>query len=208
MDYGPALKHKDTSYPRSWNGRTPKAIRMLRDITPDAICAIADPMRNTRAEKGLEYQAWTNSYGAVCAVFPDGQKIGVKPHEFEVVEWFEADGVTVMREPEKVAPETWTGGPMTIERAVEINNGITATVLARLVDGEHVPLPNVSLEELCVAARMIDSDPTAPRGMRTAPRGIAAMYAFQHFDCDVHALLGGLGFRLTSGRREEEDEET
>jgi hypothetical protein len=39
------------------------------------------------AVRGEEYEAWTNSHGAVCAVFSDGERLGVKPYEFEVIEW-------------------------------------------------------------------------------------------------------------------------
>jgi hypothetical protein len=39
---------------------------------------------------GRVLPVWTNSYGAVAAVFEDGEKLGLKPGEFEIVEWHNA----------------------------------------------------------------------------------------------------------------------
>lgn len=202
IDHGPALREKSKSYPKRFGGRTPKTIRMLQTVRPDMPFSKCAP-----ALAGQEYPAWTNSHGAVCAISPDGERLGVKPAEFEIVEWFEADGVTVTRvDPTPEAPE-WTGGPMSLERAIEINRGIQASTMARLVHGEHKPLPKCSLEELCAATRIV----TAHRqtggsgvGMTTDPRGIAAMYAFEHFGCDPHNLLSALGFHISQGDDAEE----
>ncbi len=60
----------------------------------------ADPMpvigfvtTNGRAPQvaliGMELDAWTNSHGSVCSVFRDGEKLGLKPGEFEVIAWHE-----------------------------------------------------------------------------------------------------------------------
>ncbi len=217
MDYGPALKHHAKGYPVRWNDRTPKTIRMLRHVTPDALCAMVDPTaRDMAAENAGEYPAWTNSYGAVCAVFPDGRRLGVKPAEFEVVEWFEADGVTVTREPEKAPPAKWTGGPMTLERALEITGACVRVATALLIDGERIPLPDCSLEEMLVANRMVEAhkeEPVTKDGVTTtalhmhvAPRAVAAFYALQQYDNDPRALLGALGFNLTSGSDGEDDD--
>ena len=134
MDYGPALKEKSAHYPVRWNGRTPKTIRMLQTVWPD-VPRTRDATVGP-AEQGTEYRAWTNVHGAVCAVFPDAEHLGVKPREFEVVEWFEADGVTVAREGEKPKAETWTGGPMTIARALEITGACVRVATSLLIDGE------------------------------------------------------------------------
>jgi hypothetical protein len=81
----PALheRHIDKGYP--FGDRVPSKIRMLRTVTSDVpfqregdvLVAVGSTVHN----------AWTNSYGAVAAVLPDGRKLGVKPGEFEVVEW-------------------------------------------------------------------------------------------------------------------------
>ena len=214
MDYGPALKEKSAHYPVRWNGRTPKTIRMLQTVMPDAFCAMGE--RPMHATCGAEYPAWTNSHGAVCAVFPNGEHLGVKPGEFEVVEWFEADGVTVTREGEKPKAETWTGGTMTIERALEITGACVRVATSLLIDGERVALPDCSLEEMLAANRMVEAhkeEPVTKDGkttttlhMHVAPRAVAAFYALQQYNNDPRELLGALGFNLTSGDDGEDDE--
>jgi hypothetical protein len=39
------------------------------------------------AERNAEYPAWTNRHGAVSAILPNGDKLGLMPNEFEVVEF-------------------------------------------------------------------------------------------------------------------------
>jgi hypothetical protein len=215
MDYGPALKEKSQHYPKRWNGRTPKTIRMLRTVRSDM--PFGD--RVGPAESGKEYPAYTNSHGAVCAVFPDGKKLGVKPHEFEVVEWFEADGVTVTREEPTPEAPPWTGGPMSIERALEITGACVRTASSLIINDERVPLPKCSLEEMLIANRMVEAhreEPVTKDGVTTttlhmhvAPGLLAAHYAFEQHDSDPRALLAALGFRLTSRHdAEDEDEDT
>lgn len=84
----PALHKRaiDKGYP--FGDRVPKIIRMSQTVTSDL--AFLLPNSEHVAVVGAAYPAWTNSYGAVAAVFPDGEKLGVKPGEFEVVEWFDA----------------------------------------------------------------------------------------------------------------------
>lgn len=214
MDYRPALKEKSKYYPKAWNGRTPKTIRMLQTVWPD-VPRTRDATVGP-AEQGTEYPAWTNSHGAVCAVFPNGERLGVKPREFEVVEWFEADGVTVTREGEKPKAETWTGGPMTIERALEITGACVRVATSLLIDGERVALPDCSLEEMLAANRMVEAhkeEPVTKDGVTTTalhmhvgPRAVAAFYALQQYNNDPRELLGALGFNLTSGDDGEDDE--
>ncbi len=78
----PALKKQSKHYPANWNGKVPKIIRMLQfvhsDIPGDDVAAI-------RYEK---YPAWTNQNGSVSAILENGIKLGVKPGEFEVIEWW------------------------------------------------------------------------------------------------------------------------
>ena len=211
MDYGPALKEKSEHYPKRFGNRTPKTIRMLKTVFPEM--PFGD--RVGPAKIGVEYSAWTNIHGAVCAVFANGKRLGVKPAEFEVVEWIEADGTTVTRvEPEPEAPP-WVGGPMSIERALEITGACVRTAAALVIDGERVPLPKCSLEEMLVANRMVEhhKEPPVTRDgvtttklhMHVAPGLLAAHYAFEQYDSDPHALLGALGFRLTNGNEEDEE---
>lgn len=98
IDHGPAVhdrckghKNPDFDYPARFGDRVPKTIRMIRSARTDVFCGI--PVGKVLlAQKGEEYPAWTNRHGAVCAIFPDGEKLGVVLDEFEVVEWLDTSG--------------------------------------------------------------------------------------------------------------------
>ena len=81
-------RHHADGYP--FGDRVPKTIRMTQSVHTDVVPGIGfvsnDPLF---ALDGKTYPAWTNSYGAVAIVFPGGKKLGVKPNEFEVIEWHE-----------------------------------------------------------------------------------------------------------------------
>jgi len=90
----PALHQQSANYP--FGRRVPKTVRMLRHVTPDPMPGIGlayldqgKPIPEATAEALIP--VWTNSYGAVAAVLPDGQRLGLKPDEFEVVEWIDLD---------------------------------------------------------------------------------------------------------------------
>lgn len=80
----PALHTRARDYP--FGGRVPKTVRLKTTVSSDWPVALAQGYA-LRAPQGLCYPAWTNSYGAVSAVLADGSKLGLYPHEFEVVEW-------------------------------------------------------------------------------------------------------------------------
>ena len=81
----PALHVRSAAYP--FGDRVPRRVRMLRTVTPDfpERCALGDPF--PVAIMGMELSVWTNSHGAVCAVFPDGMNLGLRPDEFTVIRW-------------------------------------------------------------------------------------------------------------------------
>jgi hypothetical protein len=84
----PALhaRHIHKGYP--FGDKVPKTVRLKQTVTTDVIAGaffLSNPP--LVAVNSATYPAWTNSYGAVCAVFPDGDMLGLKPDEFEVVEW-------------------------------------------------------------------------------------------------------------------------
>lgn len=87
----PALDTKSLDYPVRFGGKTPKIIRMLQCVEPDRIPGLGmlPDCRGMIAEFQCLYPAWTNSYGAVSAILDDGRKLGVRPDEFEVVEYWE-----------------------------------------------------------------------------------------------------------------------
>jgi hypothetical protein len=85
----PAQVERSEHYPKEWGDRVPKTIRMLETVQSDIPF-----MSRSMAIIGEEYPAWTNSHGAVSAVLPGDEQLGVKPGEFEIVEWWESDGVS------------------------------------------------------------------------------------------------------------------
>lgn len=85
----PALhaRHIAKGYP--FGHRVPKTVRLKQTVTTDLIPGThifisPDPLV---AVNSTTYPAWTNSYGAVAAVISEGRHLGLKPDEFEVVEW-------------------------------------------------------------------------------------------------------------------------
>ncbi len=85
----PALHARSKHYPKRFQDRVPKTIRMLRAVQADCLLRSLMPRwRNVIAEHGMLYQAWTNSHGAVAAVMDDGEMLGLKPDEFEVTDWY------------------------------------------------------------------------------------------------------------------------
>lgn len=91
IDHGPAVtdrctdhKNPEFNYPERFQGRVPKTVLMTRGARSDTFCGVG---KDLRAVSGERYPAWTNRHGAVCAILPCGERLGLKPHEFEVVEW-------------------------------------------------------------------------------------------------------------------------
>lgn len=57
-------------------------IRMLETVRPDMF--LGKPGTILRVNE--TYEATQNKHGAVCGICDNGEKLGVKPNEFEVVE--------------------------------------------------------------------------------------------------------------------------
>lgn len=85
--YGPACTAISKHWPERFGTRVPRRIRMLKTARADIPFDPCPP-----AMKGVEYDCWVNSHGAVAACVSTAHRLGVKPDEFEVVEWhdFEA----------------------------------------------------------------------------------------------------------------------
>ncbi len=83
----PAMKGIAPDYPARFKRRVPKVVRMLMTVASDVIWV--QEYNGLVAEIQMLYPAWTNSYGAVSVVLDDGRRLGVKPDEFEVVEWWD-----------------------------------------------------------------------------------------------------------------------
>jgi hypothetical protein len=95
IDHGPAVhdrcrghKKPEFDYPKRFEDRVPKKVRMLRAAKTDVLFNLANG-NEMSAGSGEEYFAWTNKHGAVSAILPDGKKLGLYPSEFEVIEWLE-----------------------------------------------------------------------------------------------------------------------
>ena len=90
----PALKWQSdkggrSNYPANFRGRVPLKVKMAKTVQSDLMefkkeLEIKD---DTVALMDNEHYVWVNSYGAVSAILPNGQKLGLLPSEFDVVEW-------------------------------------------------------------------------------------------------------------------------
>lgn len=91
----PALRVRRNSYPARYAGRVPRVVRTNRIIRSDVP---ADSDRACVARPQNVYLAWTNSYGAVSAITPTGN-LGLKPHEFEIIEWVDPENSPLVGSP-------------------------------------------------------------------------------------------------------------
>lgn len=84
----PALSYQSNTYPPAWQHRVPKRVKMLVNLRPDIVVEGVFP-RSTRiyAHEGHKYDVWVNVHGAVVIICDDGEMIGAKSDEFEVIEW-------------------------------------------------------------------------------------------------------------------------
>lgn len=90
----PALKWQSDrggsfDYPANFRGRVPLKVKVAKNVTPDLMefrkeLGIKD---DTICLKDNEYYVWVNSYGAVSAILPNGERLGLLPSEFDVTEW-------------------------------------------------------------------------------------------------------------------------
>lgn len=87
---------EDATFNYPYGNRVPKRIRLARPVAPfmDDGPFMMKLLQGASGEarghdSGETFWAYTNSYGAVCLIRDDGSKLGVKPGEFDVVEWLE-----------------------------------------------------------------------------------------------------------------------
>jgi hypothetical protein len=86
----PAIAFRSIHYPPRFEGKVPTRVRMLRTVASDIPCQL----RPMVVKAGYDYPAWVNSHGAVSAVLDHGGMLGLRPDEFEVVEWFRTPCLT------------------------------------------------------------------------------------------------------------------
>lgn len=72
------------AYPSHWKSKVPLKVKMNKTVGPDM--PFLFPSKEKCIE-GNEYYCTVNSYGALCAILPDGEKLGLKPGEFDVIEF-------------------------------------------------------------------------------------------------------------------------
>lgn len=74
------------NYPSKYHGLVPLKVMAVQDVKSDLseLSHILGIKENTIALKDNEYYVWVNSYGAVAAILPNGEKLGLKPDEFIV----------------------------------------------------------------------------------------------------------------------------
>ena len=82
----PALSHQSEHYPERFKGKVPYKVKMLETVTSD-LPAFIQPI--LWAYENEVYEVWVNTHGAVSAFLTEDM-LGLKPNEFEVVEWHEA----------------------------------------------------------------------------------------------------------------------
>ncbi len=85
----PALHEKSKLYP--FGDRVPKKVKMLKTAMSDPVPLFMqlhkrEPIKPLVASCDSTLDCWTNKHGAV-AVLINGEKLGVKPDEFEIIEW-------------------------------------------------------------------------------------------------------------------------
>lgn len=83
-----ALKWKSdrkgsSAYPARFEGKVPLKIRMNKTVNSSFVFL----EKKLKAFYSQEYYCHVNSFGAVSAILEDGEKLGVKPDEFQVIEW-------------------------------------------------------------------------------------------------------------------------
>jgi len=88
----PALNWKSDrkgscAYPKDFNNKVPLKVRMNKTVKPDMI--FRKEQVGMQAVYSNEYYAWVNSYGALSVILPGGEKLGLVPGEFQVIEFHE-----------------------------------------------------------------------------------------------------------------------
>lgn len=80
-----ALKHQSDIYPKRYNGHVPWKIMMIKSVRSDFPLINNNPL--VIAKEYEIYECWVNQNGAVSVIFPNNERLGVKPDEFKVVRW-------------------------------------------------------------------------------------------------------------------------
>ena len=76
-------------YPALYRGKVPLRVMLAKRVVPDLLefAAMLGIKESTVCEKDSIHLVWVNSLGAISAILPNGEKLGLLPAEFDVVEW-------------------------------------------------------------------------------------------------------------------------
>lgn len=69
-------------YPAEFQGRVPWRVRLTRTVRPLPMHG-----RSIAGYEGEEFDVWVSRHGVVALILGDGKLLGVKPGQFEVIEW-------------------------------------------------------------------------------------------------------------------------
>lgn len=90
INKGGALTFIDpVHYPARYQTKIPLKVKMVQTVMSDLPFFLPEAKESDYpvAVGGNEYYVSVNSYGAVTAIFDDGRQLGLKPGEFEVIEF-------------------------------------------------------------------------------------------------------------------------
>ena len=113
----PALHKRSKSYP--FGDRVPRTVKMFTTVVADPMPGIGSALLRGDGPicpEGQIFPGWTNSHGAVAAVLPDGQHLGLRPLEFEVETWHDlapAPAMSLITLQADRANRLYLAGPMT-----------------------------------------------------------------------------------------------
>lgn len=82
----PALSGWAPEYPGVWGPKVPLKVIMLETVTSD-LPLFFPQESDLICIKGNEYFVWVNKYGAISANLDNGERLGLKPKEFEIIEY-------------------------------------------------------------------------------------------------------------------------
>lgn len=84
----PALTEMSEIYPVRYGGRVPSHVRLTKTVTANVMPFPLSRTQRCRALViGQEVPVLVNRHGAVAGICPDGETLGLKPDEFEVIQF-------------------------------------------------------------------------------------------------------------------------
>ena len=88
----PALKHRSEIYPDRYGDRVPLRVRLTKTVTADVMpYPLCLTQEHLAFVVGQEVPVWVNSHGAVAGIDAHGRCLGLRPDEFEVVQYHEQE---------------------------------------------------------------------------------------------------------------------